>query len=85
MYVTYGTMHEVPHISEHKSCAVGTQTPNHLLSQEKTHQDAYWKSLGPSVVPLMQKQLSHSLLGLLARSQPRTSCALTNPAQPEKG
>src|SRR5215204_5958847 len=41
-------MREVPHFSEHKSSAVGTQTPSHLLCQEKTHQDAYWKSVGPS-------------------------------------
>ena len=41
-------MREVPHFSEHKSRAIGTQTPSHLLCQEKTHQDAYWKSVGPS-------------------------------------
>src|SRR5215208_2873556 len=41
-------MREVPHFSEHKSRAIGTQTPSHFLCQEKTHQDAYWKSLGPS-------------------------------------
>jgi hypothetical protein len=39
---------EVPHFSEHKSHAIGTQTPSHLLCQEKTHRDAYWKSVGPS-------------------------------------
>ena len=41
-------MLEVPHFSEHKSRAIGTQTPSHFLCQEKTHQDAYWKSVGPS-------------------------------------
>src|SRR5215203_7570361 len=40
-------MREVPHFSEHKSRAIGTQPPSHFLCQEKTHQDAYWKYVGP--------------------------------------
>src|SRR5215217_8075759 len=89
-------MREVPHFSEHKSSAVGTQTPSHLLCQEKTHQDAFWKSVGPSGsfgCPSHKKNKSLSFsasLDSLARSLARTSCSLTNPAQkstssPEKG
>src|SRR5215213_6108817 len=87
-------MLEVPHFSEHKSRAIGTQTPNHLLCQEKTHQDAYWKSVGPSGsfgCPSHKKttNLSHSR-PRSTRSLARTSCSLTNPAQkstssPKKG
>src|SRR5215203_3668592 len=55
---------EVPHFSEHKSRAVGMQTPSHLLCQEKTHQmriGSLWVLLDPSVVPLTKKtNLSHS-------------------------
>jgi hypothetical protein len=59
-------MREVPHFSEHKSRAIGTQTPRHFLCQEKTHQDAYWKSVGPSgsfgrpSQKKKKKNLSHS-------------------------
>src|SRR5215212_8896977 len=57
-------MREVPHFSEHKSRAVGTQTPSHLLCQEKTHQmriGSLWVLLDPSVIPLTKKtNLSHS-------------------------
>ena len=66
-------MREVPHFSEHKSRAIGTQTPSHFLCQEKTHQDAYWKSVGPSGsfgCPSHKKKQISLILGLarLARS-----------------
>src|SRR5215218_8340014 len=78
-------MREVPHFSEHRSRAIGTQTPSHLLCQEKTHQDAYWKSLGPSGsfgCPSHKKNKSLSFsasLDSLARSLARTSCSLKKP------
>ena len=64
-------MREVPHFSEHKSRAIGTQTPRHFLCQEKTHQDAYWKSVGPSGsfgCPSHKKNKSLSFSASLARS-----------------
>src|SRR5215203_1276951 len=68
-------MREVPHFSEHKSRAIGTQTPSHLLFQEKTHQDAYWKSLGPSGsfgCPSHKKKTN------LSHSRPRSHLLLTD-------
>lgn len=76
-------MREVPHFSEHKSRAIGTQTPSHLLCQEKTHQDAYWKSVGPSGsfgCPSHKKKQISLILGLarLARSLARSHLLLTD-------
>jgi hypothetical protein len=78
-------MREVPHFSEHKSRAIGTQTPSHFLCQEKTHQDAYWKSVGPSGSfgrpshKKKNKSLSFSAsLDSLARSLARSHLLLTD-------
>src|SRR5215203_5440522 len=76
-------MREVPHFSEHKSRAIGTQTSSHFLCQEKTHQDAYWKSVGPSGSfgrPSHKKKQISLILGLarLARSLARSHLLLTD-------
>ena len=64
---------KVPHFSEHKSRAIGTQTPSHFLCQEKTHQDAYWKSLGPSGSFGCR---SHTKKTNLSHSRPRSTRSL---------
>src|SRR5215203_2080907 len=65
-------MREVPHFSEHKSRAVGTQTPSHLLCQEKTHQHAYQKVSGS--FRILRLSLSHTQKKSL--SSPRSTCSL---------